>query len=188
MSQEGCRHECTRVGPYEIYEFAPAFCQLPGSLLMTEQKVNSISLSIDQSFFRLLTESYECHLGIPLVPEGSDADWLYERAPFAVVAHDTSADPRFIYANRTAQACFEYDWDEFTALPSRLSAESGDHTGRQSLLDAVTTQGFIFGYRGVRISKSGRRFWIEQCVVWNLVDEKGRKRGQAATFPIWQNV
>jgi hypothetical protein len=125
-------------------------------------------------------------VGTPLVPEGSDAAWLYERAPFAVVAHDTSADPRFIYANRTAQACFEYDWNEFTTLPSRLSTESGDE--RQLLLDAVVEQGFIFGYRGVRIAKSGRRFWIEQCVVWNLVDAKGCKRGQAATFPTWQNV
>jgi MEKHLA domain len=155
---------------------------------MTEPKVNLISLATDPHFFRLLTESYERLVGTPLVPEGSDAAWLYERAPFVVVAHDTSADPRFIYANRAAQACFEYDWNEFTTLPSRLSAESASRNERQKLLDAVTAQGFIFGYRGLRIAKTGRRFWIEQCVVWNLVDEKGHTRGQAATFPSLQNV
>jgi hypothetical protein len=155
---------------------------------MTEPKVNLISLATDQHFFRLLTESYERLVGTPLVPEGSDAIWLYERAPFVVVAHDTSADPRFIYANRSAQACFEYDWNEFTALPSRLSAESPNRTERQTLLDSVAARGFISGYRGLRIAKSGRRFWIEQGVVWNLIDMKGRKRGQAATFPSWQDV
>jgi hypothetical protein len=155
---------------------------------MTEPKASLISLSTDQQFFKLLTESYECLVGSLLVPEGSDAAWLYERAPFAVVAHDTSADPRFIYANCTAQACFEYNWNEFTMLPSRLSAESPNRTERQTLLDAVSARGFMSGYRGLRITKSGRRFWIEQGVVWNLVDEKGCKHGQAATFPSWQNV
>src|ERR1700722_10276411 len=110
---------------------------------MTEPAVHSISLATDRHFFRLLTESYERLVGTPLVPEGSDAAWLYERAPFVVVAHDTSADPRFIYATRTAQACFEYDWNEFTVLPSRLSAESPNRTKRQTLLDAVTARGFI---------------------------------------------
>jgi hypothetical protein len=50
-------------------------------------------------------------------------DWLSNDASFVVLAHNTAPDPRFIYANRTAQNCFEYSWDEFTALPSRLSVE-----------------------------------------------------------------
>ena len=48
--------------------------------------------------------------------------WLYEHAPFGLLAHDTSADPRFVYANSTAQGCFGYAWEEFVGLPSRLSA------------------------------------------------------------------
>ena len=46
------------------------------------------------------------------------AAWLYEAAPFGILAHDTAADPVFVYGNRRAQAIFEYDWDELTALPS----------------------------------------------------------------------
>jgi hypothetical protein len=155
---------------------------------MTGPQINLISLATDPHFFRLLTESYKNLVGVPLVPESTDATWLYERAPFVVLAHDTNVDPRFIYANHTAQACFEYDWNEFTSLPSRLSAESPNRAERQALLDSVTAHGFTSDYRGVRIAKSGRRFWIEQCVVWNLIDEDGRKRGQAATFPSWQNL
>ena len=44
------------------------------------------------------------------------ARWLYEDAPFCVVAHNTDEDPRFIYANKAAQHCFEYSWAEMTAL------------------------------------------------------------------------
>jgi hypothetical protein len=35
------------------------------------------------------------------------AHWLYERAPFCLLAH-TAADPRFVPANRAVQVCFGY--------------------------------------------------------------------------------
>jgi MEKHLA domain len=77
------------------------------------------------AFAALLTESYATVVGGPLVPEGMSgdaaADWLYD-APFGLLAHDTSADPLFVYANRTAQERFGYTWDEFVGLSSRLSA------------------------------------------------------------------
>jgi hypothetical protein len=41
------------------------------------------------------------------------------------------------------------------------------------------------GYGGVRISKSGRRFRVENSIVWNLLDEQDRYCGQAATFSRW---
>jgi hypothetical protein len=37
----------------------------------------------------------------------------------------------------------------------------------------------------MRISSSGRRFWIERATVWNLLDADGVYRGQAATFADW---
>ncbi len=53
------------------------------------------------------------------------------------------------------------------------------------MLERVTRDGFIDDYAGVRISARGRRFRIEQAVVWNLVDRVGRHHGQAATFSHW---
>ena len=139
----------------------------------------------DQEFFALITDSYARLLGQPLTPEGSGPDWLYDEAPFVLLAHNTEPDPRFIYANKTAQACFGYSWDEFIQLPSRLSAEAPDRLERQKLLDAVARDGFVRGYRGLRISKSGRRFWIDDGVVWQLIDENELCRGQAAVFSSW---
>lgn len=148
----------------------------------------AVDLSVDQVFFDLLTGSFRRVVGTSLVPEGAGPDWLYRDAPFVVVAHNTDADPRFVYANKAAQNCFEYPWDEFVTLPSRLSAELPNRAERQQLLDAVTRNGFISDYRGLRIAKSGRRFWIEDGIVWQLLDKDGNLRGQAATFSNWKDA
>ncbi|AYG69216.1 MULTISPECIES: MEKHLA domain-containing protein [unclassified Rhizobium] len=153
-----------------------------------EAEGKAVDLSVDNAFFDLLTDSFRRIVGVALVDEGSVPDWLYRDAPFVVVAHNTDADPRFVYANKAAQNCFEYPWDEFVTLPSRLSAELPDRAERQRLLDAVTSNGFISDYRGLRIAKSGRRFWIEDGIVWQLVDRDGNLRGQAATFSKWKDA
>ena len=142
------------------------------------------------AFYRLLSASFVRLLGRPLLAdpyvrsrdETFQAVWLYRDAPFCLLAHDTQADPVFIYANQAAQACFGYGWDEITHLPSRLSAEAPERAERARLLDAVRSAGFIENYRGLRIAKSGRRFWIENAVVWQLIDEAGKLHGQAAMF------
>ncbi len=145
-------------------------------------------LRYGQAFYELLTGSFARLVGTPLVPEGANATWLYDNAPFAVVAHNTDVDPRFVYANKRAQACFEYPWEEFVTLPSRLSAEAPNRDERARILAAVARDGFVRGYRGIRISKSGRRFWIEDGIVWQLIDADGVNRGQAATFRSWTDV
>jgi hypothetical protein len=147
-----------------------------------------MDLSTDTGFFALLTDSYARLVGAPLVPPGTDADWLYREAPFVVVAHGTDQDPKFIYANKAAQNCFEYSWEEFMSLPSRLSAEAPDWAQRQALLEEVARNGFLSGYRGLRVAKSGRRFIIEDGVVWELRDRDGMRHGQAATFLSWRDV
>jgi len=145
----------------------------------------------DPDFFDLLVSSYVRFVGAePAFLAGGEAtpEWLYERASHCVLAHDTDRVPRFIYANRAAQTCFEYEWDEIVGLPSYLSAEPGDRLERQRLLDAVRRDGFATGYSGLRIAKSGRRFWIEDGVLWQLVDKAGMRRGQAASFGRWRDA
>lgn len=141
---------------------------------------------------RLMIESHRRLVGRPLADESLDlaaqARWLADDAPFGLLAHDTQPDPRFVYANLAALACFEYTQDELIGLPSRLTAEAPDRAERQALLDAVARDGFVDGYRGLRIAKSGRRFWIEDVTVWMLVDDTGRMHGQAAAYRRWRDV
>jgi len=144
-------------------------------------------LSTNTTFFSLLADSYRRRVGKSLVPyrmrASRCADWLYEAAPFAVLAHDTSPDPVFMYGNRRAQAIFGYDWDELTELPSRLSAEPAGRAERQVLLEKVRREGFISGYRGVRVTKTGERFLVHNATIWELVDLAGNYRGQAVLIP-----
>jgi hypothetical protein len=148
-----------------------------------------MTLALDPNFFDLLAGSYFRLVGERLVPSEYDNQsavrWLYEEAPYCVLAHSTDPDPIFIYGNKTAQTCFEYSWDELTSLRSRLSAEEPNREERQRLLDAVKRHGFATGYRGLRIAKSGRRFWIENVTVWQLVDCGGFLHGQAAVYRNW---
>jgi PAS domain-containing protein len=143
---------------------------------------------IDTEFFDLLCRCHAKFVGSPLVDAGASARWLYEDAPFGVLAHNADPDPLFVYANKTAQRAFEYDWAEFVTLRSRLSAEPENREDRQQLLDAVRRDNFFSGYRGRRIAKSGRRFWIEDVTMWNLFDADGLRTGQAAVFPKWTDA
>lgn len=136
-----------------------------------------------------LLQSYQRLLGRPLVPPGEGDLWLaLWDAPQVVVAHGCEADPVFFYGNRMALNVFEMDFAAFTKLPSRFSAEAPVREERAHLLERVRRDGYIDDYYGIRISSTGRRFRIEQAVVWNLSDEEGRPCGQAATFAHWRDL
>lgn len=136
---------------------------------------------------RLLMDSYLNLTGKSLIDanlEPRAAELLYE-APFALLSHGTEADPVLNYGNRTALSLWEMSWKTFTGMPSRLTAEPLEQSVREAFMENVRQKGYSDGYEGVRISGSGKRFRIEQAVVWNLIDEKGAYRGQAAMFPSW---
>jgi hypothetical protein len=146
-----------------------------------------MNLHDDPLFYRLLADSYTActgeHLAPADMPDEAAAKWLYEDAPFGILAHDATADPVFIYGNKTAQKRFEYNWDELTRLPSRLSAEAPNREERQRFIERVQRDGFATGYKGMRVTKSGARFWIEDATLWQLVDKQGIYHGQAVIIP-----
>jgi hypothetical protein len=121
----------------------------------------------------------------PELPKVEQARQLFH-APFAVLSHDAAPDPLLNYSNQAGLDLFELSWDELLQTPSRLTTEPIHRDARAELLAAVSRQGYIDNYRGVRISKTGRRFLIEQATVWNLLDDIGTHYGQAATFGAWK--
>ncbi|MCW8131246.1 MAG: MEKHLA domain-containing protein [Planctomycetota bacterium] len=137
-----------------------------------------------------ILSSYRRWLGrdlLALPPDASPetrARALFD-APIVVLSHGTQADPVLNYGNRTALTLWEMDWAALTRMPSRLTAEPALREDRAKLLADVLRQGYSEGYRGVRISRTGNRFRIEQATVWNLIDEQAAPCGQAATFSSW---
>ncbi|MDH4359662.1 MAG: MEKHLA domain-containing protein [Nitrospirota bacterium] len=105
--------------------------------------------------------------------------------PFVVVSHGLQDDPILNYGNRTALTLWEMDWDQLTQTPSRQTAEPVNREERARMLDQARFQGYIADYRGVRISRSGRRFLVERATVWNVRQPDGTPLGQAATFSHW---
>ena len=136
---------------------------------------------------KLLCASYQCLLKKPLLassiaPAKKPLIQSLYNAPFALLSHGPEADPIFNFGNAAALKLFEYSWDEFIQLPSRLSAKPVDQEERQRLLAAVNQQGYIDNYTGIRIAASGREFLIENAVVWNVIDKDGYYCGQAAAI------
>lgn len=133
----------------------------------------------------LIAESHLRLTGRALIhADAAPADALW-RAPAVIVAHDTAPDPVFFFGNRRALALFETTVEDFTAMPSRLSAEAELREERARLMARVTRDGFIDDYSGIRISARGRRFRIHRATVWNLMDAAGHRHGQAAAFSDW---
>ena len=135
-----------------------------------------------------LLDSYRQCVGRELMPrvDGPEAQALaLFSAPFVVVSHGTQTDPILNYGSQRALTLWEMTWEQLVETPSRLTAEPMNRTEREAMLERARTQGYIDNYQGIRISSSGRRFLIEQAIVWNVTDRAGNRRGQAATFSRW---
>ena len=140
---------------------------------------------------QILLRCYRRLLGQDLIARSGDASEEARRlfaAPFVVLSHDTQADPILNYGNQTALDLWEVTPEQLLALPSRLTAEPTNRDARERFLEETKRKGFVTGYRGVRISTSGRRFEIENATIWNLSDAAGQPLGQAATFASWTRI
>jgi hypothetical protein len=137
---------------------------------------------------QLLLESLRVCTGRNLV----DAEVSPEEAarrifhgPFVVLSHNADPDPVLTYGNLAGLDLFEMTWEELVVTPSRYTAEAVERQERAQLLERVTSNGFIDDYTGIRISRQGRRFRIENATVWKLKDDKGTRKGQAVIFSLW---
>lgn len=124
--------------------------------------------------------SHRAATGRDLVP-GDDPAALYDLDAI-VVSHRLSADPCFVYANRSAQRLWGYDWATFIGLPSRLSAPKEGRDQRKHLLADGLNRGAVVARDLIRITADGRRFRAEEVLLWNVADDSDVVHGQAATY------
>lgn len=144
---------------------------------------------VDQSLWIL--DSYRSWLKRDLVPRHGSAAEQAIRLFYSsqvVVSSGNEPDPLLNYGNRKALALWEMPWEQFRGLPGRLTAEPMERAARDDFLQRVRDNGFITDYQGIRISRSGHRFWISNATVWNILDASGNYLGQAATFNSRKNI
>lgn len=136
---------------------------------------------------QVLLDSFSRYVGRELIPRSGDANEDARHvfnAPFPILSHSAASDPILTFGNHVALELWEMDIATLRQTPSRLTAESIHRDERARLLERTSRDGFVDDYRGIRISTTGRRFRIEQAIVWNLHDD-GHLVGQAATFYHW---
>lgn len=135
-----------------------------------------------------LLDSYRQWIGCELVERTAEpereARALFESA-MVVVSHGTQADPLLNYGNQTALDLWEMSWEQLVRTPSRLTAEPLNRRERDRMLEEARARGYITTYQGIRISRTGRRFLVENALIWNVMDSCSQPIGQAATFARW---
>jgi hypothetical protein len=138
----------------------------------------------------ILAKNYQQYFAEPMIADCREKDFLQAvwQGDFVVLSHGIEEDPIFNFANICAQQLFEMDYQTITQLPSRKSAGPSTQQERNRLMSQVTTKGCIDDYSGIRVSATGKQFFIESAKVWNLTDEAGEYYGQAAMFSTWQEI
>lgn len=139
----------------------------------------------------ILAKCFQAYFAAPLFADSTDETEILAnawQAGFVLLSHGIGDDPIFNFANIAAQQLFEMDYLALTRLPSRKSAGSSTQAERDKLLAEVSSKGCIDDYSGIRVSASGKQFFIERAKVWNLADEDGNYYGQAAMFNSWTAI
>ncbi|MEA5508255.1 MEKHLA domain-containing protein [Crocosphaera sp. UHCC 0190] len=152
------------------------------SLPWQQEKVIQRTQLILSSFQHWLGHSLWKEKGLPEIQTSPQdiAQQLFE-VPFAVASHGTEIDPIFNYGNQKALEIWELTWEEFTQIPSRKTAELVEQAERDHLLAETTKKGFCY-FSGIRITSTGKRFKINNGIVWNVINEQQNYQGQAAVY------
>jgi hypothetical protein len=153
-----------------------------GPLLALPAAVNDYQAAfiakVAASFARVTGKSLIEEAGLSRQALGQSA-WSGD---FALLCHRGGAQAMLNYGNEFALRLWECDWDGFTSTPSSATAPEQALETRELLMERVLRDSFVSGYCGERVSRTGRRFVIEDVTVWRLLDESGNGFGMGAFF------
>ena len=142
----------------------------------------------------LLQSSYKKAFGIPLFvcSKVDDEHRLESQELFSlqkvVLAHNNQEDPCLIYANAYALRLWGRNWNEMINMPSRHTAPTNNQIQREVALKHAKIKHAVQGYQGIRISKNGQKFLINNARIWTIWSHDRSPLGQAAAFTNWSNI
>jgi len=188
-----CTRGLTRFLPWPDGRGTPPEGWVPGSFLAIAPEDCAVTSQVWANpaiieWSQLLLNSFRRWIGRELLERAGGLDYQAHalfQSPFAVVSHGMEEDPLLNYGNQVALELWELTWERLVKTPSRLTTELVNRAEREWMLEQARSRGYIDTYQGVRITSTGRRFLVENALIWNVVDEKGQRVGQAATFSQW---
>ncbi len=107
---------------------------------------------------------------------------------FALLTHRGDRRAMLNYGNTFALGLWACDWQQFTATPSSATAPDDDRASREAMMQQVVREGFVSGYEGRRVSRTGRPFLIQDVTIWRLLEENGESFGVAAFFRQYKHL
>jgi len=133
------------------------------------------------AYIKSVAASFLRVTGAPLMGTGFSGQGVWQ-GDFALLTHRGDPDATLNYGNAFALRLWECDWQDFTGLPSTVTAPPEDRASRAVAMEKVAQDNFVRGYSGRRISCKGRLFFIEDGIIWRLLDETGEAFGVGAWF------
>ncbi|MES2473406.1 MAG: MEKHLA domain-containing protein [Pseudomonadota bacterium] len=138
------------------------------------------------AFVQKVLASHARVTGRPLLPGlGGHEVWS---GNFALLTHRGDPQAMLNYGNKRALDLWECDWNQFIATPSSATAPAEGRAARETMMQQVIQNGFVTGYSGQRISRTGRPFLIQDVTIWRLMEENGEGSGVAAFFRRYQRL
>lgn len=132
------------------------------------------------AFVQKVLASHLRVVGRPLLDGLSGRDvWSGD---FVLLTHRGDPEAILNYGNAFALRLWACDWQQFTATPSSATAPQEGRAERAAMMQQVVRDGFVAGYEGRRVSRTGRPFLIQDVTIWRLLEENGESFGIAAFF------
>lgn len=140
-----------------------------------------------EEWVSLLLQSYFQLFKKDLIPTSDDLIENLFNADFYLVSHQYQNEPILVYGNQKVLDRWEMTWEGFVGTPSRLTAEKELQNKRAEILKIADKQGYFDKYEGIRISSTGKRFWIKEALIFNIYEDassnlNSKVIGQAALF------
>ena len=123
---------------------------------------------LDKSLNDLTSRGLYERMGIdPL--EGYQA--ICQNEKFVLISHNTEDDPIYNFGNVACLRAFVRSWEELCITPSRESVvvRSVDEKLRNELMSKVTSDGFVEGATGIRVTGDGKFIRLIDAVVSNII-------------------
>lgn len=135
----------------------------------------------------LLNKRFEESFNDTLVPflDAQDLAIKLHHAPYPLFAYDGNDNPKYTYMNLAAQRLFKVEQHEVKHLHVTETTEELLRKNLLNFIQEVKSKKRYLSYSGLRITKNGERFRLENAYLWVIYDDHKQYIGQGCMVPLF---